>query len=301
MELIPKELKEFVENNPKLVTRKESTRYPGLFVLKYSRKVFHNNLWSANPLLKECRGLVVDSEYNVVARPFTKIFNYKENGTGTSIEDRNIVFITKKVNGFMASLTKYEGKLLVSTTGSLDSDFVDYATEYLKDIDPGLLEYGHTYMFEICHPSDPHIIPEEYGAHFLAVVGHIGGNTFYKFDFHEDDYFLDALKSYGIHTDGDQDLPLVIRFCELKEIVKTCRHEGFVVLSTNSDETLKIKSPWYLVNKALARKEDIFQLNKERVDEEYYDLVDHLKGLDSWAEMGEQVRLQYIRNYFESQ
>jgi hypothetical protein len=41
-----------------LLTRKESTRYPGLFVKKYTRKVFYDNLWSENDELLEARGHV---------------------------------------------------------------------------------------------------------------------------------------------------------------------------------------------------------------------------------------------------
>ena len=64
-----KKIREFVENNPGLVTRKESIRYPGLFVLKYKRKVFYDNLWT--PELQELRGLVVDEDWNIVVHPFT--------------------------------------------------------------------------------------------------------------------------------------------------------------------------------------------------------------------------------------
>jgi len=38
-------LKNFVENNPTLVKIK-STRYDGLYLLKYTNKVFHDNLFN---------------------------------------------------------------------------------------------------------------------------------------------------------------------------------------------------------------------------------------------------------------
>jgi tRNA splicing ligase len=261
--------------------------------------VFYQNLWDTHPLLRECRGLVVDADYNIVARPFTKIFNYKENNAGLNWKDTDLVLITKKVNGFMASVTRFNDQLLISTTGSLDSDFVDFANEYLKDINPNFLKRGHTYMFEVCHPKDPHIIPENYGAHFLAAVCHVTGYTLYKFDAVDMiDEVIDYFPTVGVHIDGDDDIPSALPFGQLKTFVKECRHEGFVIV--NEEETIKIKSPWYLANKAIARKEDIFKLNKTFIDEEYFELIDHLKSLDSWESMEEQVRLQYIRNYFES-
>ena len=166
------DLKHFVENNPRLVTRKESTRFPGLFVLKYARRVFYDACWKISPLLNELRGLVVDVDYNIVCRPFTKIFNYTEEGAGKTWTDSTMVLVSKKLNGFMAGVTNVNGTMIVSTTGSLDSDFVSMATEYLKDIKISDLVKHHTYMFEICHPNDPHIIEEKVGAHFLAIVEH---------------------------------------------------------------------------------------------------------------------------------
>ena len=64
----PLKLKEFVENNPRLVRKKESTSYPGLYVLKYTRRVFYDSLW--NPYLEYCRGSVIDNDFILVSLPF---------------------------------------------------------------------------------------------------------------------------------------------------------------------------------------------------------------------------------------
>jgi len=66
------ELKKFVEDNPKLVSMRSAG--DGIFVLKYKKTVFFDNLW--NDYLEECRGTIVDAEFNIVSRPFTKIYNY---------------------------------------------------------------------------------------------------------------------------------------------------------------------------------------------------------------------------------
>lgn len=302
MKIKPEELKEFVENNPKLVTRKESKTYPGLFVLKYARSVFYDHKWSEHELIKECRGLVVDAEYNVVIRPFTKIHNYLEEGAGKKWDNNSLLLITKKINGFMAAATNVDGKLIVSTTGSLDSDFVGYAKTYLDKLDVNTLMQGFTYMFEIVHPDDPHIIPEVAGAHFLAAVSHLDGRAFYKFDFMTCiiEEALSDFKSAGIILDDDENLSPIAKFSDIKEMVRTCKHEGFVIVNFVTNETLKMKSPYYLASKAIARKADIFKLNKEFIDEEYHDLVDHLKKMESWVDMEEQDRLEFIRNYFNS-
>ena len=157
-------IKRFVEENPKLVKMRASDKYPGLFVLKYSKTVFYDDLW--NEYLEECRGTVVDADFNVVARPFTKIYNYGIEKNAPVIDPNEIVTAFRKINGFMVSVTWYNNDLLVSTTGSLEGPYVDMARE-LINVDkyrtvcrsnPNL-----TFMFECVHPNDPHIIEERAG------------------------------------------------------------------------------------------------------------------------------------------
>lgn len=300
-------LQEFVESNPKLVTRKESKNYPGLYVLKYTRKVFYDNLWNTSPHLLDCRGTIVDVNYDPVITPFTKIFNYKENGAGMTIKPHQFVLVTKKVNGFMAGLTNVNGRLIVSTTGSLDSDFVGYAQEYLKDIPVKMIPKNLTYMFEICHPSDPHIIKEKEGAHFLGIVERDTLNHHYKFD--DSIIIEDAVNNFpqfGIHVDDDDGEPVCIQFHELLTKIKTVAHEGYVVISPVSGETFKIKSPYYLFNKFLARIGTDKLISgikhgtiKQRIDEEYYPIIDTLVeyGVESFSELEEQNRLSLLKEW----
>ena len=39
----------------------------GIFVLKYKKKVFYDNLW--NDYIAECRGTIVDADFNLVSYP----------------------------------------------------------------------------------------------------------------------------------------------------------------------------------------------------------------------------------------
>ena len=66
-----------------LVTKKTYVEgeFEGLSVYKYSRKVFFDNLWSLDERLKDCRGIVVDGNNEIISYPFTKVFNYLENNT----------------------------------------------------------------------------------------------------------------------------------------------------------------------------------------------------------------------------
>ena len=96
-----------------LVTKKTYTEGPfaGLSVLKYKNNVFWDNLWHTDPRLLECRGMVVDAEDNVVIWPFTKIFDRFENNT--DVPQDQLVCVPRKINGFMAAMSVYNGEIIV--------------------------------------------------------------------------------------------------------------------------------------------------------------------------------------------
>ena len=58
-----------------LVTKKTYVEgeFKGLSVYKYSRKVFFDNLWGLDERLKDCRGIVVDENNEIISYPFTKV------------------------------------------------------------------------------------------------------------------------------------------------------------------------------------------------------------------------------------
>lgn len=292
------ELGKFVKDNPKLVTMRESKTYPGLYVLKYSRTVFFNDLW--NEYLEECRGTIVDADFNVISRPFTKIYNFRVEPKSPVIDDSTMVTAYRKVNGFMVAMTWHNKDVLVSTTGSTDSDYVHMAKEMMlkhmswadwqMSFANNELE-GITVMFEACHKNDPHIIPEKEGLHILGYCENSWGS---KVGHNPD--VLDALaEMFNCHK--AQGFTTTVG--ELVKLTKTVQHEGFVAY-TNDGQAFKIKSPYYLIQKALARKKDIMTLNKELVDEEYYPLVAHLNGMyEQFNNMEEQDRLAYMRHFLE--
>ena len=97
-----------------LIQRKKSTRYPGLFVKKYKKRVFYDALWNTDAELLEARGHVEDEDGNIVVRPFTKIFNRGE--MNTDIDRDETCIGVYKINGFMACATYIPsiGKVIVT-------------------------------------------------------------------------------------------------------------------------------------------------------------------------------------------
>lgn len=280
-----------------LIQTKESFRHPGLSVRKYKKKVFFDNLWNEDlEALTEARGHVVNSKGEVVVNPFTKIFNYGENGT--NIDGEEVCLVVEKINGFMSCATWVPevNDVVVSTTGSLDSDFVDMA----RDMMPYAIEYirnkktEYTYVFEIVHPNDPHIIPENIGVYLLG-ARHIKDKRPYYTDYNNEqdlDHLAQMLRV------GRPDYYLTSFNTVLKD-AKKCKHEGFVVYGEDSHTVLKIKSPYYKTQKLLARKKDILTLDKRNIDEEYYPLIDHIQNnVPNFNLLSEQDRLNYMREWF---
>jgi hypothetical protein len=278
-----------------LITRKESKRYPGLFVKKYVKKVFFDNLWNQDPELIESRGHVETSDGKIVIRPFTKIFNRFENGM--DIDRDEVCLYVNKINGFMAAATWVPevNDVVISTTGSLDSIFVDIAKKYLEHLEPLIREQKYTYIFEIVDSDDPHIIPEKVGAYLIGARDVNDSSPYFSSLKHEEDLDLIANAFDVMRPHWG-----ISRFSNIVNEVKLSHHEGVVVYGQQSGKVLKLKSPYYLTLKAIARKKDIFSLNKKLVDEEYYPLIDHLTSIgDQFTMMDEQMRLEYMRNFIQ--
>ena len=284
-----------------LVVKKVYTegKYKGLSVLKYHRKVFFNNLWHLDERLLECRGTVVDEDWNVIVLPFKKVFNYGENNT-TVDPDREVI-IPEKINGFMAAATMTEEYgLIVSTTGTLDSDYSKLARKWIEKVDADFFE-GNTYLFEICDKDDPHIVEEEEGAYLIGIRNTVNGNLLTE-------EACDV--AVGVNMYGYKRPPVTkMKFKDIPETKK----EGFMIRCGETQEVLcKLKSPYYLSKKALQRcgknkaKRIFKDTNKfrEQLDEEFYPLLD--KILDTFTEeeylnLTEQQRRKWIEEYFENE
>lgn len=279
-----------------LIKQKQSTRYPNLTVHKYQNKVFYKNLWHTDPQLLESRGHAYDSTGKLVINPPTKVFNYQENNT--FIDSEELCLYIHKINGFLACLTYNEDldEVLVSSTGSLDSvhcdmarDYLDYAISQIKT-----LKTSNTFFFEVCHHNDPHIIKENIGAYLLGCrsLHNKSSYTTSSEDQKNLDFYAKIFRVsrpyYGYST-----------MAELLEDVKTIEHEGYMVYGLQSNTVLKLKSPYYLSLKAMARKKNLLSLSRKRLDEEFYPLLDHLLKLGStFIDLPEQEKLAYIRNYY---
>ena len=289
-------LKEYVETS-NLVNMKECGE--GIYVLKYKKKVFYDNLW--NEYIAECRGSIVDKDFNLVTYPFTKIYNYGIEKEAPVLSADTRVTAFRKVNGFMIAMTVHNGELLISTTGSTANDYVNMARELIdeaKYLDLCTRWEGYTFMFECVHKNDPHIVPEKEGMYIL-------GYRENKFDTpveHDPFMLIEMGREIGCFVPES----VTTNMAQLQVLAKECKHEGYVFY-TDEGVSAKIKSPYYLTSKWVARNPRTDKLVnmqadiKHQLDEEYYPLVDAIRAnIAEYTAMDEQARLSWVRNYLES-
>jgi predicted kinase len=294
----------------KLVIKKENGP---MILYKYSKQVFFNNLWSKDKLLLKARGIVLDISGTIIQHPFDKVFNYRENNTGLDIEDNKSVIAVEKMNGFLGNIgfNPFDKKLLVTTTGSFDSDFVGYINDFIsKELQSKLMKFFSkrkiTLSFEVIHPKDPHII-----------------------EYNEKDYGLWLIGARELNEDSlsltEEELDLIaeefnfkrpkwfrIKYGELKEKVLNSKLEGYMVREDNKDQLtlLKFKTPFYLVTKFLGRLSDkkikfMFSNKKafkKNLDEEFYEIVDIITEsmeVENFLLMTNEDRIIFVRRLIE--
>ena len=129
-----------------------------LYIYNYTNKCQYGRHWNETTMM--CRGLILDENKNIIARPFKKFFNLEEyKGFYGNLPNENYK-ITEKLDGSLGIL--YFGKeYAISTRGSFVSDQAEKATKILHE------KYSHilsqikpdvTYLFEIIYPENKIIV-----------------------------------------------------------------------------------------------------------------------------------------------
>lgn len=88
--------------------------YPedGLVVLNYTAASPEKS-----PIVKECRGLILSSDYEIVSRGFDRFYNYNEKLAGKPNMQAEC-YAMEKIDGSLIKLYKFNGKWCISTRGS---------------------------------------------------------------------------------------------------------------------------------------------------------------------------------------
>ena len=146
-----------------LITLRAHNELP-LWIANYTPEVQYERLWDEHELLKQCRGLIVDEDGNIIARSMEKFFNIEEHKEFDSLPD--IPYgqhhtIYDKLDGSLGIIFWYNGKWRVATRGSFHSEQADKARELLKNYETEKMDKDYTYLVEIIYPENRIVV--DYG------------------------------------------------------------------------------------------------------------------------------------------
>ena len=127
-------------------------RHGDLRILNYTNKATYSEAWDEVTTL--CRGLVVDSGGEVVARPFPKFFGVQE-PHAPMIPDDCAMHVTEKLDGSLGIAYRHGGETRITTRGRLDSPQGQQATEIWRER-YAAVRFGPdiTPLFEVIYPEN---------------------------------------------------------------------------------------------------------------------------------------------------
>lgn len=143
-----------------------------LVIFNYSRECQYNGMW--DDITLNCRGLVLDTDGNVIAKPFPKFFNYEEHKPEDIPNESFEVY--EKMDGSLGIIFHYEGEWHIATRGSFTSEQALKGKELLDKLSKTALIPGYTYLVEIIYPENRIVV--DYGdEEKLVVLGAYNNET----------------------------------------------------------------------------------------------------------------------------
>ncbi|MCT4663865.1 MAG: hypothetical protein N4A45_01370 [Flavobacteriales bacterium] len=200
-----------------------------IFIYNYSQKTQFEYFWDTTTI--QCRGLILNKEGFIHARPFQKFFNLSEH-QGEIPNEAFEVF--EKMDGSLGILYWLENEPYIATRGSFESCQAKFANQLLRTKYRHIwqnLNPKYTYLFEIIYPENRIVV--DYGADeklvLLAIIDTQTGQDI-------------PLKNIGF--------PLVKKYSNIKNITGLSKEnkknaEGYV-LRFESGLRLKIKFDEYI-------------------------------------------------------
>lgn len=138
-------------------------RHPSLplRIFNYTELAVYSRIWTAATL--NSRGLIVDQDDQIVARPWVKFFNHAEH-SDDALDLQSPVEVTDKADGSLGILYLTADGPAIATRGSFAGEQARHATELYLDRYAGTWEpvEGRTYLFEIIYPANRIVL--DYGS-----------------------------------------------------------------------------------------------------------------------------------------
>jgi RNA ligase len=204
-----------------------------LTIYNYTEHCAFASAWTEVTLT--CRGLIVDDQGRILARPLRKFFNHGQPGAPV-VDLREPVSVTDKADGSLGIIYASPDGLAVATRGSFASDQALHATSVLRSRYPAWMPpAGLTVLVEIIYPGN-RIVLDYGGMDDLVLLGAVDVATG---------------RSFGPEAVPDWPGPVVESFnyatfgAALAAPPRPNR-EGLVIHVRSSDDRLKIKYEEYV-------------------------------------------------------
>ena len=139
-------LNEYIENS--LIVANKHPEYD-LWILNYSPKAQSKKFW--DEYTKSCRGMVIDADGNIMARPFQKFKNFEEHDPA-EIDLSTDYEIFEKLDGSFILIFYYEPRMtwIVASRGSFISE-QSIEGKKMLGLKHTKLDTNCTYLFEIIY------------------------------------------------------------------------------------------------------------------------------------------------------
>lgn len=142
------------------------------YIYNYTTKAQYDRVWNASTL--SCRGLILDKDGNIIARPFSKFFNYGEYGKDTNLGELpsyTSFEVYDKVDGSLIIMTNdRKGNRIISSRGSFESEQALMASKIINEKFPKLeLNPNLSYLYEVIYPEN-RIVVDYKGEENLIVL-----------------------------------------------------------------------------------------------------------------------------------
>jgi RNA ligase len=242
-------LKPYIED--KLISVQKHPEFD-LYIYNYTQKAQYSGAW--DEITKMCRGLILDGQGRVVARPFDKFFN-----RGEQNEPHSGDFVARnKLDGSLGILYPANGNLYIATRGSFVSSQAIEGTKILHELlrvnmtgalKDFLLEMTkeYTYLFEIIYPQN-RIVVDYKGMRniiFLAMrsieTGYIAQDPYRLFGFvmEVEDFEKPRKNSEGVvlyYEDGFMEKVKYEEYVRLHRLVTGCTARSIWDLLRNDQD-----------------------------------------------------------------
>ncbi|MFP5226445.1 MAG: RNA ligase [Acidobacteriota bacterium] len=124
--------------------------------------------------LKDCRGLILDDDGQIIARPFRKFWNLEQVSAQLPDGEFNV---WEKLDGSLGIVAGYGGEIVVATRGSFDSDQARWFAHWLRNSHPTFCPSGETWLFEIIYPEN-RIVVDYRGREEAVLLGVMSPDCF---------------------------------------------------------------------------------------------------------------------------